>query len=599
MISINKSGENSKFDSIIGVAPFPACVIGKDGTIVEANSYMEEVIVYSDILEANFFALTGIKREAIVEASKNGEMIIIERNDKSFEIKTSNIIDEEGDITVFFVDRTERLKFNSLYENNKPVFIFVSIDNYDELLSSITTDSKRAVPTEVDRIVRKWADSHESPILGIEEDEYVMFTTREQANIIMEENFSVLDEVRQIDTKIDFPVSISIGMGSSDHSLAEGKDLAEAARELALGRGGDQAVVKDDNQTFHYGGTLQSMEKNNRGKSRVIAHALKNLIKESQNVVVMGHRMPDMDSFGAALGAYRMCKFLEKDAIIVIEEHNEALDTIYRQAEATEEYNIVRHNKALEFVNENTLCIIVDTNRPHLTECPEILDICKQKVVIDHHRLADDSIAAPTIAYIESYASSASELITEVLQYFSQKRFINKFEAEALLAGIMVDTNNYSSRSGVRTFEAAAWLKRAGADTAEVKRFFRTDIQSFKARAAAIANAEYTPDKIAFARNDCFSDEAAIINAQVADELITVKGVQAAFVIGMDNKMKTLVSARSIGDINVQAMMETLGGGGHYTAAAAQLSISPDEAREEIDKMIRKLMDASIDKEEN
>ncbi|NLA70749.1 MAG: DHH family phosphoesterase, partial [Clostridiales bacterium] len=291
--------------------------------------------------------------------------------------------------------------------------------------------------------------------------------------------------------------------------------------------------------------------------------------------------------------------FLEKDAIIVIEEHNEALDTIYRQAEATEEYNIVRHNKALEFVSENTLCIIVDTNRPHLTECPEILDICKQKVVIDHHRLADDSIATPTIAYIESYASSASELITEVLQYFSQKRFINKFEAEALLAGIMVDTNNYSSRSGVRTFEAAAWLKRAGADTAEVKRFFRTDIQSFKARATAIANAEYTPDKIAFARNDCYSDEAAIINAQVADELITVKGVQAAFVIGMDNKMKTLVSARSLGDINVQAMMETLGGGGHYTAAAAQLSISPDEAREEIDKMIRKLMDTSADKEEN
>ncbi|NLA70175.1 MAG: DHH family phosphoesterase, partial [Clostridiales bacterium] len=286
MISINKSGENSKFDSIIGVAPFPACIIGKDGTIVEANSYMEEVIVYSDILEANFFALTGIKRDAIIEASKNGEKIIIERNDKSFEIKTSNIIDEEADITVFFVDRTELLKFNSLYENNKPVFIFISIDNYDELLSSITTDSKRAVPTEVDRIVRKWADAHESPILGIEEDEYVMFTTREQANIIMEENFSVLDEVRQIDTKIDFPVSISIGMGSSDHSLAEGKDLAEAARELALGRGGDQAVVKDDNQTFHYGGTLQSMEKNNRGKSRVIAHALKNLIKESQNVVV-------------------------------------------------------------------------------------------------------------------------------------------------------------------------------------------------------------------------------------------------------------------------------------------------------------------------
>ncbi len=575
--------------------PFPACVVGTDDIIRAANSLMSEVILYDYIEGANFFTLTGVKRAELENTEEETSII---RNEKTFAVKTIGTIKDDEDAVVFFDDITERVDISRRYEKSKATVIMVSIDNYDELISSVTSDSKRAVPTEVDRIVRKWADEYNAPILSSEEESYVILTDRSMADQIREDNFSVLDEVRQIEAKVDFPVSLSIGMGSSDMSLNETKELAEAARELALGRGGDQAVYKNDEHTYHYGGTLQSMEKNNRGKSRVIAHAIKRLIGESRNVMVMGHKWPDMDSFGSALGAYRMCEYLGKEVHLVLEDRNDALDEIYRTVEDTEEYRIIKRKKAIELADERTLLIIVDTNRPGLVECPELLDICEKKVVIDHHRLADDSITSPTIAYVESYASSASELMTEVIQHFSQKRIISKLEAEALLAGIMVDSNSYSIRSGVRTFEAAAWLKRAGADTSRVKRFFQTDILAFQAKAKAVADAEYTAQGIAFATTDCYTSDAQIINAQVADELLTVKGVRASFVIGRNDKLQTLVNARSLGQINVQVIMEKLGGGGHLTAAAAQLRISPEEAREEIDKMLKKIAEEEQNKDE-
>lgn len=576
--------------------PVAACVVGTDGIVKTANELMGDVILYDGIEGANFFTLTGYKRSELI--ANEGEELTISRNGKNFVMETMKGSTEDEDTLVFFINITERVKYQKGFENGKSVVVLVSIDNYDELLSSITTDSKRGVPTEVDRIVKKWASEYNAPILSSEEDEYVILTDKGTAERMMEDDFSILDEVRQIETKIDFPVSLSIGMGCSDISLEDTKELAEAARELALGRGGDQAVVKTDEQTKHFGGTLQSMEKNNRGRARVIAHAIKRLIKESSNVLVMGHKWPDMDSFGSALGAYRMCESLDKDVHIVLEDYNDALEEIYKAAENTDEYKIIKHKKALELMDEKTLVIIVDTSRPSLVECREVLEQATTTVVIDHHRLSDDSIEASPISYIESYASSASELISEILQYFSQKRIITKFEAEALLAGIMVDTNSYSIKSGVRTFEAAAWLKRAGADTSRVKSFFQTDIMAFQAKANAVANAEYTATGIAFATTDCYTAEAQIINAQVADELLTVKGVKASFVFGRNNKLQTLVNARSLGEINVQNIMEMLGGGGHLNAAAAQLEISPEEARAEVNKALQKLAEDKAESNE-
>ena len=272
---------------------------------------------------------------------------------------------------------------------------------------------------------------------------------------------------------------------------------------------------------------------------------------------------------------------------------------IYKQAETTEDYELISRAKAVEYCTENTLLIVVDTHRPNMTECPELLSIAGKRVVIDHHRLSEDSIEFPTLSYVESYASSTSELMTEILQYTSNKKLINKFEAEALLAGITVDTNSFSIKTGVRTFEAAAWLRKAGADTTEVKRFFQTEVSSFQMKADAVARAEYLESGIAFAISEGYSTDAQIINAQVADELLMVKGVKAVFAVGKNDQLKTVISARSLGDINVQVVMEHFHGGGHLTSAGAQVDLSPEEVIDELKRILPNYVDEKKDKEEN
>ncbi len=571
--------------------PIPACVVGVDGNITKANVFMKNVFVYEDIVGSNFFALTGVRRDDLMKAN-TGE-IVIERNNRKFKLWTNEDPKENDDIAVLFDETTVRESFRSKLESDKAVIIYINIDNYDELIASSSDDGRRAIPAQIDGIVRKWGASFDSPVISTGEERYVMYTNFGRLIKMSEESFNVLDEVRKIETKGDFPASISIGAGASDLSLIESTELAEAALELAIGRGGDQAVVKTDEGTKYFGGTLQAIEKSNRGKARVIAHAMRAMIDDADKVLIMGHTWPDMDAFGAAVGASCICRYLGKDSHIVIDKHNEALDTIYEQAEDTGDYSIIKSEKALRMVTPDTLLIIVDTNRPGLVECRELVTECKSRIIIDHHRMTEDSFKNASVAYIESYASSASELIAELLQNFAQKRFINKFEAEALLAGIMVDTNNFSGRTGVRTFEAAAWLKRAGADATEVKRFFQMDQTDFKSKASAIAHADFTDYGVAYAETRGHTGNTQILNAQVADELLMVKGVRATFVNGTNEKGQTIISARSLGDINVQTIMEKFGGGGHLTSAAAQIN----ESIEYVEEQLRKLVKACADKE--
>lgn len=570
--------------------PVPVCVVGTDGTIVKANSLMNKVILYEDIVGANFFALTGIKRETLVNA--NEEQVVLEKNDKFFRIKVNEEASLDDDIVVFFDDRTVREGFRAQLESERATIIFINIDNYEELLASVPEEYKRVIPSQVDSIVRKWAVGYDSPVVSTGDDSYVMVSTYGSTSQMIEDNFAVLDEVRNIEAEVDFPISISIGVGISKEGLNEATALAESALELALGRGGDQAVVKDDEHTKYYGGSSQTVEKNNRGKARVIAHAIKNLVKDADKIMIMGHRWPDMDSLGASIGAYSICRFLDKDAYIVIEDHDESIEAIYEQAVDSDVYNIIKHEKALQIAesSKNVLLFVVDVNRPMLVECEELLSKSKDIVLIDHHRRTEDSLRNTAVSYVESYASSASELVTEIIQHISQKRFITKFEGEAMLAGIMVDTNNFSGRSGVRTFEAAAWLKRSGADTTEVKRYFQTDKSDFKTKATAIANADFREDGIVFAKTEGSSAISTIINAQVADELLMVKGVTASFVLGTNEKGQTIISARSLGEVNVQTLMEKFGGGGHFTSAAAQVNESYEEVKQELEKVIDEVL---------
>ena len=576
----------------IKMVPIPACSVSPEGFITAANSLMKNVFVYEDIVGTNFFTMTGFKRDQLMQA--NAEEMILERNGKVFKLWVNEDAKEDEDIIIFFDEATARESFKNKLESERAVIVYINIDNYDELIASSPEDLRRLIPAQIDGLLRKWGDSFESPVISTGDDRYVMYTNSGQLKRMVEENFSILDEVRGLESKIDFPASVSLGIGISNQSLIESSELAEAALELALGRGGDQAVVKTDDGTHYYGGTLQSLEKNNRSKPRVIAHAMKALIDDSDKVFIMGHRMPDMDAFGSALGASSICRFLGKDAYIVIDKHNEALDAIYEKAIDSEKYNIIKPEKALRMVTDMSLLIIVDTNRPMLVECPELADACKTRVVIDHHRLADDSYQNSAVAYVESYASSASELIAELMQHFSQKRFISKLEAEAMLAGIMVDSNNFSGRTGVRTFEAASWLKRGGADSSEVKKLFQVRQEDFLAKANAIIGAEFAPDGVVYAITEGTTNNIQIINAQVADELMTVKGTKAAFVLGRNMRGQTVVSARSLGEINVQALMEKMGGGGHFTSAAVQ----SDEPLAEVLVHIKKGVKEIFEKEE-
>ena len=579
-------------NGFIANLPIPACVVNTDGSISLANPVMKNVFPYEDIVGYKFFALTGVRREQLLSA--NEEELIVDKNGKKFKLWVNENASEDEELVVFFDEATARESFRARLEDERAVIVYINIDNYDELIASAPEDYRRVIPSQIDGIVRKWGDSFQSPVISTGDERYVMYTNQSKLSEMIESNFTVLDEVRDIESQLDFPASISIGAGVSAMSLIESSELAEAALELALGRGGDQVVVKTDDDTKYYGGTLQSLEKNNRSKPRVIAHAVKALIKDADKVFIMGHKWPDMDAFGSAIGASCICTYLGKDAYIVHDKHNEALEVIYNTVEETEEYNIIKPEKALRMVTDKSLLIIVDTNRPMLVESQELVDACETRVIIDHHRLTDDSYKNAAVAYIESYASSASELMAELMQHFSQKRFINKLEAEAMLAGIMVDSNNFSGRTGVRTFEAASWLKRAGADTTEVRRFFQVNLESFTAKSAALAEAEFSEDGVAYAVTEGTTSNTQIINAQVADELMTVRGTKASFAFGRNERGQTVVSARSLGEINVQTLMEKMGGGGHFTAAAAQT----DDPLAEVLNRVKKLVRDYFEKEE-
>ena len=410
---------------------------------------------------------------------------------------------------------------------------------------------------------------------------------RGQCAKLVENKFQILDEIRNIETEADFPVTLSIGIGAGGKNPAHTGSYAEAALDLALGRGGDQAVFKDGEKIDYFGGKSQTVEKGNKGKSRIVGHALKQLIIQADKVLIMGHKNPDMDAFGAALGIFRFVATNSKEAHIVINNYNETLADVYLQAKESEQYSFINSEKAIQSTTQDSLVIVLDTHRPSRTECPELLNQTDKIVVIDHHRRAEEFIENPTLAYIEPYASSTSELVTEILQYVGDKKGIQKLEVEALLAGITVDTNRFSVKTGVRTFEAASWLRRAGADTTMVKRLFQSDEVSFKIKASCVASARFIEKGMALSFCIGTHPNMQVINAQAADELLEVKGVRASFVVGTDEQGKTIISARSLGEVNVQVIMEAFDGGGHLNTAGAQVDESPEEVMEKLEALLK------------
>lgn len=569
--------------------PMPVCIINRQGKIIEASSRIGEVFLYDGIKDGDIFALTGLKTAELYDAAEKGNHPLLKRNEKVFRLalQKAEPEDENSNLTIIFGDVTGLEELKDRYNSEKLCMAKIQVDNYDELTSSSATEIRLALTSEIDRAIRKWGAKINASVNRVRNNSYAIWFEQQYIDKLVSNKFDILDEIRGLETGTDFPASLSIGVGAGGRNPAQTEEYADAALDLALGRGGDQAVLKRNLKIEYFGGKLQTVEKSNKGKSRIVGHALKQLVGQSRNVFIMGHRNPDMDSFGAALGIYRFCELFEKKAYIVMEEHNEALQAIYLEARKNETYQIVSHEKAISMVDGESLIVVVDTHRPSMTECPQLLEMTDRIVVIDHHRKMEEFIENPTLAYMESYASSTCELVTEILIYLGGKKSLVKLEAEALLAGMTIDTNGFAVRTGVRTFEAAAWLRRQGADPTEVKRFFQKDPQVFRINAQALASAKFFENGTAVSVCEEPHADEQVICAQVADQLLTVKGIRASFVIGMNSYGKTVVSARSLGAVNVQVVMEKFGGGGHLTMAAAQM----DTPKEEVAKKIIEVME--------
>ena len=563
--------------------PLPELTIDDQGKVTSANVHIGEVFIYEGILGTDIFALTGIRGAEFRENAETGKYVHIERNNKAFRIYSYRMEADKDEWTLLFRDDTSLEELKARYNAERPCMVKIQIDNYDELIEAVRDSGGSGLSARIDSAIRDWTEDMKASVSKVNNNRYNIWLTQKIVDSERFKKFELLDDVRKLETNADFPASLSIGVGCGGEDMGETEGFADAALQLALGRGGDQAVIKRGNQVSYFGGKLQTVEKSNKGKSRIVGHALTQLILQAPKIFIMGHVHSDMDSFGATLGIARLCMVNNKKPYIVIEDPNESLDTVFNLAKETEKYTFINCDKAVGLCEPDSLVIVVDTHKKDIVQCPELLGISRKIVVIDHHRKADNGIEEPVLNYMESYASSTCEMVTEMLQFMLQKKKqMEKIEAEALMAGIMVDSSFFSVRAGVRTFEAAAWLRRQGADPTEVKRFFQEDWEHVKFKSQAMLDAEILGKGIAIASLPGERGDAQLLCAQIADRLLSLKGIRASFALGRDMDNRTVISARSLGEVNVQVIMEKLGGGGHLTNAAAQTCMPVEEALEKI-----------------
>jgi c-di-AMP phosphodiesterase-like protein len=482
--------------------------------------------------------------------------------------------DSNALIAIYLYDETEIISLLKQNREQKLIAGLLYIDNYEEALESIDEVRRSLLTALVDRKINKYMQNVEAIIKKLEKDKYFFIFQQKYLPVLQANKFSILEEVRGVNIGNEMSVTISIGLGVNAETYLSSYEYARAAIDLALGRGGDQVVIKDKDKISYYGGKSITVEKNTRVKARVKAHAFREFIEAKDKIVIMGHKIGDVDSFGAAIGVYRIAKTFNKKAHIVINEVTSSLRPMMNRFVGNSDYEedmFLKNDRALEIMDANTLLVVVDVNRTGYVECQELLGYTKTIVVFDHHRQTKDAIDTATLSYVEPYASSTSEMIAEIMQYIGGNLKLKPFEADALYAGIMIDTNNFLTKAGVRTFEAAAYLRRTGADVTRIRKCFRSEMIDYKIKAEAISNTEIYLKH--YAISVCASsdvDSPMILGAQVANELLNINEIKATFVLTEYND-KIFISARSIDEVNVQVIMEKLGGGGHLSVAGTQL----------------------------
>ena len=588
-VSVDKAAQSTIINS-----PFPLVVLETNGNIIwKSSNFIKE---FANIDTGT--TLTDVIKELKlkIENSQNTNNISISESMKIGE-KNYKVIAEytklrekehknssEYMATVYFLDETNYVKLLEEYTNSRTCIGIIVLDNYEELMQRVTEEEKLKITSNAEKNIYSWVNEYDGLLVKSERDTYVCIFDQLNLEKIKEDKFEILDEIKEIKTQDNIQLTLSIAISENEKTNSEEYKSAKAVIDIALGRGGDQAIIKQNGKYYFFGGRTQEVEKRTRVKARIVAQALEELMNSASNVIIMGHTNSDIDAMGSGMGVYRIAKTIGKDAYIVNETNGTSLDNFINDLKDIEEYNdvIIDKAEALNKISADSLLVVVDTDKKNYVEAPELLDKTDKIVVIDHHRRGTDYIENAILTFHEVYASSACELVTELVEYAEKTVKLTKFEVEALYAGIMMDTKNFTFKTGVRTFEAAAFLRKCGVDIIKVKKWFQSDLETYNKISEIVAKSEPIDDTIAISIYDKEDSDANITCAKAADELLTISNITASFVIGKMGD-KIYISGRSIGDINVQLILEKLGGGGHITVAGAQVEgMTQEEVKQEL-----------------
>ncbi|MBQ4160940.1 MAG: DHH family phosphoesterase [Clostridia bacterium] len=573
--------------------PFPMVVTQLDGKVSWYNQDFAKIVKGESLYDKYITEIVENLKWGDVLRMHEGITLDVVYNESEYSVSGSIIKpDQKKDgeylVLLYWLDVTETNTLRTKYLNEKTDVAIIMIDNYDDVMNNMEDSAKPQLISMIDRKVNEWLSSTSGILKKTERDRYLYFFEHRYLNKLIDGKFSVLERVRELNEGNKAPVTISIGIGTGGEDITVNDHYSRMALDMALGRGGDQAVIKDETQFKFFGGKTKEHEKSTRVKSRVIAYALRQLITSKQRVVIMGHKNPDFDTIGAAVGLSRAVKNRKKPVYIVCGEHGSGVEGIIQSLRAQEDCEgmFIQPHEADALVDDDTLLIVVDTHRPSMTENSGLLEKAGEIIMIDHHRRSTEFIENCSLVYHEPYASSACEMVAELLQYTDSRVALTRPEAEAVYAGICLDTKHFTFKTGVRTFDAASFLRKHGVDTTTVKRMFQSDLAQYNSRSAIVSRMKMVREGVAISVCEDRFDNPSVLAAQAADEMLNLDGVECAFAVVSTEEM-VFISGRSWGKVNVQVILEKLGGGGHMTVAGAQLrDLTLEDARQQLETAI-------------
>ena len=573
----------------------PYALMDKRGIIAWRNRAFNALVQRDRQSKKDIHAMFGSISASDIEDITDKADFHGEYQGRKYRVRITRLYIEEAYVyTVCLFDETDLMELKERKEGLKPVIGLIYMDNYDEAMESVEEVRRSLLEALIDRKINQYINGFNGIVKKLEKDKFFFVIKKENLDAAIDVRFDILEDVKTVNIGNEMRITLSIGIGYGCENLSRNYELARMAMDMALGRGGDQAVVKTENDIKYFGGKAQTVEKQTRVKARVKAHAFRELLENKDKVIIMGHKILDMDAFGAAIGVWRIATTLNKKAHILLGDVNPSAKPMVEKFKTSEypEDLFISEEKVLNSITNDSLVVVVDVNRPSITEGPVLLKKAKNIVVFDHHRQSSEIITNATLSYVETFASSACEMVSEIVQYISDDIKLKTLEADAMYAGIVIDTQNFNVQTGVRTFEAAAFLKRCGADVTRVRKMFREDANDYLAKAEAIHNAEIFEDF--YAISECDSENTAsptLVCAQAANDLLNIKGIKASFVLTLyDNKI--FISARSMDEVNVQTIMEKLGGGGHRSVAGAQLKEnSIEDAKVRVKAVLKEMIE--------